>query len=599
MAQPGIIGEQEFARLISTQDSFSALDLQTIERLIARYPYCQAFHYVKAAGLKRLRSGELDASLQLSSAYSGDRELLFRFVEKSDELQRLFYNPLPEEIIEESEPASIPELAAYSSSSESDSEDRIEDVGHAPLDADHEQTGSEEFVADEGTLSLLSESIPPDNELSEGSPFELDTEDTKIADEEPTKEEGLDENDSPLEEKVQAGPESEELRLEEPEQIEAFTSLNGSSEDNTAEVSSLAEDQNSDDQDEEVFEEISEVSLLDTLTVQQEPEPLTVYAPVEEGEQQSNPDDSSTSISLEISPVVIAPFISPGIITDIETVIPDLDLPGFSDYKDEPIIESEEKAFHVEHEEEQPLVEEVSVPSEEIPQERLIVDSIAAKDYFVFDRSVADPLKQEGREPKEPVPTEPVAEVIPPVATQSDYKLVEPEKEQDDVSKYDDDTLPFTFRWWLHKTRKEYDANYQPYISSPKMNTVAPVEVALNQQIIESIFHAQPELNTFPEQPQISYTLSNKKREDALIERFITEEPHIKPPAANKLDTENKAKKSSEDNLDLVSETLAKIYIDQMLFHKAIDTYKKLSLKFPEKSTYFAAQISELEKKIN
>jgi uncharacterized membrane protein YfcA len=32
---------------------------------------------------------------------------------------------------------------------------------------------------------------------------------------------------------------------------------------------------------------------------------------------------------------------------------------------------------------------------------------------------------------------------------------------------------------------------------------------------------------------------------------------------------------------------------------KAIDTYKKLSLKYPEKSTYFADQIIELEKKVN
>ena len=62
---------------------------------------------------------------------------------------------------------------------------------------------------------------------------------------------------------------------------------------------------------------------------------------------------------------------------------------------------------------------------------------------------------------------------------------------------------------------------------------------------------------------------------------------------------ENKARKSAEDPNDLVSETLAAIYTEQMLFHKAIDTYKKLSLKFPEKRTYFADQISELEKKIN
>jgi hypothetical protein len=48
-----------------------------------------------------------------------------------------------------------------------------------------------------------------------------------------------------------------------------------------------------------------------------------------------------------------------------------------------------------------------------------------------------------------------------------------------------------------------------------------------------------------------------------------------------------------------VSETLAQIYIDQMLYHKAIATYKKMMLKFPEKSRYFASQIEQLEKKTN
>jgi outer membrane translocation and assembly module TamA len=90
-----------------------------------------------------------------------------------------------------------------------------------------------------------------------------------------------------------------------------------------------------------------------------------------------------------------------------------------------------------------------------------------------------------------------------------------------------------------------------------------------------------------------------KRKEDDLIERFIIKEPHIHPPSSDKLDTENKAKKSSEDADVLVTETLAKIYLDQMLYHKALDTYKKLLLKFPEKNRYFTAQIELIENKIN
>ncbi len=45
-----------------------------------------------------------------------------------------------------------------------------------------------------------------------------------------------------------------------------------------------------------------------------------------------------------------------------------------------------------------------------------------------------------------------------------------------------------------------------------------------------------------------------------------------------------KQRKSSEDRDELVTETLAAIYSDQMLYHKAIASYKKLILKFPEKA---------------
>lgn len=169
------------------------------------------------------------------------------------------------------------------------------------------------------------------------------------------------------------------------------------------------------------------------------------------------------------------------------------------------------------------------------------------------------------------------------------------------ISKYDDDKLPYSFLWWLSTTRKEHSDTYQPYVvfkldtsQNIKRNTVDQ----LSSQIIENIFHLQSPVDQLEDSPR-TIPFQVKRKEDYVLEKFIKEEPQIKAPNSQKLDTENKARKSAEDSNDLVSETLAQIYTDQMLFHKAIDTYKKLSLKFPEKSTYFVDQICELEKKIN
>lgn len=232
--------------------------------------------------------------------------------------------------------------------------------------------------------------------------------------------------------------------------------------------------------------------------------------------------------------------------------------------------------------------ETTDVIAEEPAQEKVVdVDNIASSDYFIFNQSEIDPLKGEETS-------------LQPVTVNFSGSSQEGEEiPLSDVSKYDDDTMPYTFLWWLHKTRKEYADTYQPFVRNPNYVKRTPAG-ELNQQIIENIFHIQPELNTFQAaEIASSVEFELKRKEDDIIEKFIKEEPQIRAPQATKLDTENKARRSSEDNLDLVSETLAKIYMDQMLYHKAIEIYRKLSLKFPDKKRYFAGQIEELEKRIS
>jgi hypothetical protein len=86
--------------------------------------------------------------------------------------------------------------------------------------------------------------------------------------------------------------------------------------------------------------------------------------------------------------------------------------------------------------------------------------------------------------------------------------------------------------------------------------------------------------------------------EDDLISKFVKKNPRIEPKEI-KEEIEDISQESVVENIDLLSETLVKVYIKQGLFEKAIQSYEKLSLKYPEKNTYFASQIKKLEDKIN
>ncbi len=94
-----------------------------------------------------------------------------------------------------------------------------------------------------------------------------------------------------------------------------------------------------------------------------------------------------------------------------------------------------------------------------------------------------------------------------------------------------------------------------------------------------------------------SSTPSNK-----LIDKFLSSASGAlkldKPPAADKpLSPENEiVAKSIADTDELVTETLANIYTEQKKYDKALEAFKKLSLKYPEKNSYFATRIEEIEK---
>ena len=86
--------------------------------------------------------------------------------------------------------------------------------------------------------------------------------------------------------------------------------------------------------------------------------------------------------------------------------------------------------------------------------------------------------------------------------------------------------------------------------------------------------------------------IRNYNSQDKLINHFIEFEPEIKIKKNEEFFKPSiAATKSIQQNIDLITPTLAEVYLKQGHFDKAISAYEKLILKYPQKSTFFAKKI--------
>lgn len=87
-----------------------------------------------------------------------------------------------------------------------------------------------------------------------------------------------------------------------------------------------------------------------------------------------------------------------------------------------------------------------------------------------------------------------------------------------------------------------------------------------------------------------------KKKKAELIDKFIETSPKISPVKSTTTVAANiQIDINKDDNSYLMTETLARVYLEQKKYTKAIQAYEILILKYPEKISFFADRISDIK----
>ena len=134
---------------------------------------------------------------------------------------------------------------------------------------------------------------------------------------------------------------------------------------------------------------------------------------------------------------------------------------------------------------------------------------------------------------------------------------------------------------------KSQNQNEKVYFNKNEITTVQSEYKIIEEEIIEE--------NSFVEWLKLSNLKPiDRSNETETIDKFISEKPKLKVEV-----NENDLNNDKADNLSsltgYMTETLAKLYLNQKNYEKAIQSYKILILKFPEKNSYFADQIKKIK----
>ena len=153
--------------------------------------------------------------------------------------------------------------------------------------------------------------------------------------------------------------------------------------------------------------------------------------------------------------------------------------------------------------------------------------------------------------------------------------------------------------------------SYRPDLPNKSIfeEPIFPEDLVNHQELADVLIAKEPEEKPKTDADNISQWLENISEEHnevaykddkvaekfKLIDKFLESNPKIEA-SKDYVSSVNLADEVKSDPKQLMTETLAQVYVNQRKFKQAIQAYEILILKNPKKSAYFAAQIENIKK---